>query len=91
SGRTHQIRVHMRSIGHTLVGDTTYGCRRIVPRGASTETLALLQHFSRQALHAIKLDFKHPVSEAQMHFSAPIPEDLQTLMTVLAHDRDMFH
>ena len=91
SGRTHQIRVHMQSIGHALVGDTTYGCRRIIPRGASIETVALLQQYSRQALHAIKLDFKHPVSEEAMHFSAPIPEDLQALMSALAHDRDMFH
>ena len=81
----------MRSIGHALVGDTAYGCRRIIPRGASTETVALLQHYSRQALHAIKLDFKHPVNEGAMHFSAPIPEDLQALMNALAHDRDRFH
>ena len=91
SGRTHQIRVHMQSIGHALVGDTTYGCRRIVPEGASTETVALLQRYSRQALHATELDFKHPVSKEAMHFSAPIPEDLQALMDALAHDRDRFH
>ena len=91
SGRTHQIRVHMQSIGHALVGDTTYGCRRIIPRGASPETVALLQQYSRQALHAIKLDFKHPVSEEVMHFRAPLPKDLQALMNALAHDRDMFH
>lgn len=91
SGRTHQIRVHMQSIGHALVGDTTYGCRRIVPEGASTETVALLQRYSRQALHATELDFKHPVSKEAMHFSAPIPKDLQALMDALTHDRDRFH
>jgi 23S rRNA pseudouridine1911/1915/1917 synthase len=81
----------MQSIGHALVGDTTYGCRRIVPEGASTETVALLQRYSRQALHATELDFKHPVSKEAMHFSAPIPKDLQALMDALTHDRDRFH
>ena len=91
SGRTHQIRVHMQSIGHALVGDTTYGCRRIVPRGASTETVALLQQFPRQALHAFKLDFRHPQSDQALHFAAPIPADMQGLMDTLVRDRDALH
>lgn len=86
SGRTHQIRVHMQSIGHPLVGDTKYGCRRILPRGASTDTVTTLQQFPRQALHAVKLDFAHPNSEQDLHFAAPIPEDLGSLMQALAED-----
>ena len=91
SGRTHQIRVHMQSIGHVLVGDTTYGCRRIVPRGASTETAALLQQFPRQALHAFKLDFRHPLSDQALHFAAPVPADMQDLMDTLDRDRDALY
>ena len=91
SGRTHQIRVHMQSIGHALVGDTTYGCRRIVPRGASTETVAMLQRYPRQALHAFKLDFRHPLSGQALHFAAPIPADMQGLMDTLVRDRDALH
>jgi 23S rRNA pseudouridine1911/1915/1917 synthase len=86
SGRTHQIRVHMQSIGHPLVGDTKYGCRRILPRGADADTVTTLQQFPRQALHAFKLDFAHPTSEHALHFAAPIPEDLGMLMQTLAED-----
>jgi 23S rRNA pseudouridine1911/1915/1917 synthase len=86
SGRTHQIRVHMQSIGHPLVGDTKYGCRRILPRGADADTVTTLQQFPRQALHAFKLDFAHPASEQALHFAAPIPEDLGMLMQTLAED-----
>jgi 23S rRNA pseudouridine1911/1915/1917 synthase len=86
SGRTHQIRVHMQSIGHPLVGDAKYGCRRILPRGASADTVTTLQQFPRQALHAIKLDFAHPVSKKDLHFTAPIPQDLGQLMQCLEAD-----
>lgn len=86
SGRTHQIRVHMQSIGHPLVGDTKYGSRRILPRGAALSTVEMLQQFPRQALHAYKLDFAHPGSNKDLHFAAPIPEDLQGLMDELGQD-----
>ena len=64
TGRTHQIRVHMASIGHPLVGDELYG-------GAPAAGL------QRQALHAFRLAFEHPVSRQPMVFVAPLPEDLQ--------------
>lgn len=86
SGRTHQIRVHMQSIGHPLVGDTKYGCRRILPRAAEAETVNLLQQFPRQALHAFKLDFLHPTTNKGLRFTAPVPDDLQQLMEALAED-----
>ena len=86
SGRTHQIRVHMQSIGYPLVGDVKYGCRRVLPRGASSETVALLQQFPRQALHALRLEFVHPGSARKFSFTAPIPSDLAALMDSLATD-----
>lgn len=60
TGRTHQIRVHLKHLGHPLVGDEMYGRRA---------------GFQRQMLHAWKLGFTHPVSGERMHFTAPIPAD----------------
>ena len=78
----------MQSIGHPLVGDSKYGCRRILPRAADSATVKLLQQFPRQALHAFKLDLAHPVSHKDLRFTAPIPDDLQRLMEALANNAD---
>jgi len=75
TGRTHQIRVHMRSIGHPLVGDPTYGRRR----GASGATAG----FPRQALHAARLGFVHPVTRAPQEWSAALPADMRALLASL--------
>jgi 23S rRNA pseudouridine1911/1915/1917 synthase len=73
TGRTHQIRVHLESIGHPLLGDPVYSKHRPVVRGVA---LAL----TRQALHACRLSFRHPTSgQAMSWFRAP-PEDLGALM-----------
>ena len=63
TGRTHQIRVHMKAAGHPLLGDTLYNADG-------------LPGMSRQALHSWKLDFVHPISGRQMHFEAPVPKDM---------------
>jgi len=73
TGRTHQIRVHLQSIGHPLVGDPVYRAGR----GASAGPLA---NFKRQALHAYRLGLVHPVSGAAMQWEAPVPQDMQTLL-----------
>ena len=67
TGRTHQIRVHLASIGHPLVSDSVYGG---APDGGMT----------RQALHAYRLAFSHPVTGAALEFRAPVPDDLEAAL-----------
>lgn len=86
TGRTHQIRVHMSYIKHPLVGDVQYGGRVKTPKGASDELLATMRGFKRQALHAAMLRFHHPVTEEEMTFEAPLPEDFVHLLTSLNQD-----
>ncbi|MGN1063339.1 MAG: RluA family pseudouridine synthase [Alphaproteobacteria bacterium] len=76
TGRTHQIRVHMASIGHSLIGDSVYGT---IPKNAP----AAAKYFSRQALHAGFLGFVHPRSLEHLTFSAPMPEDMAQLRAEL--------
>jgi 23S rRNA pseudouridine1911/1915/1917 synthase len=69
TGRTHQIRVHLASIGHPLLGDDLYG--------GSTQLIG------RQALHAEGLAFTHPLTREKFHLSCPLPEDMAQLITTL--------
>lgn len=70
TGRTHQIRVHMKSIGHPLAGDPLYGPRKTIAG-------------SGQFLHAKKLGFRHPVTGKQLVFEAPLPDDFQRVINRL--------
>ena len=70
TGRTHQIRVHLASIRHPLVGDPAYGRRGGIA-------------FSRQALHAWRLGLVHPVTRAAMHWESPLPSDFSGLLATL--------
>lgn len=80
TGRTHQIRVHMKYIGHPLFGDTTYGGDRIVKGTVFSKYKQFVDNcFSilpRQALHAKELGFKHPVTGEQMKFNSDLPTDM---------------
>lgn len=78
TGRTHQVRVHMTSIGHSLLGDPVYGRTRPHHR-------PVLQSidFKRQALHAAELGFVHPVSRETLQFESEMPDDMQRLFTAL--------
>ncbi|HEV2854104.1 MAG TPA: RluA family pseudouridine synthase [Thermoanaerobaculia bacterium] len=77
TGRTHQIRVHLKHIGHPLVGDPVYGEARW--KGLPRSVQAPLRDFPRPALHAWRLAFRHPETGAPLRFEAPVPEDLRTL------------
>jgi 23S rRNA pseudouridine1911/1915/1917 synthase len=74
TGRTHQLRVHMASIGHPMVGDLMYG-GRMFRHGAF--------EFARQALHAEQITFVHPISLANMTVKAPLPGDMSQLLSIL--------
>jgi len=78
TGRTHQVRVHMTSIGHPLLGDPVYGR----PDAALRNLLSRLE-FKRQALHAAQLGFIHPVTSQALAFESNIPADMQELFSHL--------
>jgi len=78
TGRTHQVRVHMASVGHSLLGDPVYG------RAGKTHGKLLKElQFHRQALHAAELRFTHPVTKRRLSFASPMPPDMEELFNAL--------
>ncbi len=90
TGRTHQIRVHMSYLQHPLLGDTAYGGRARIPKGASAELTEMIRQFDRQALHAAMLRFEHPVTGEELEFHAPIPNDMVAMTEALRLDTEQF-
>ena len=81
TGRTHQIRVHMASIGHPVLGDHVYG-------GGSTQFEK--KHpslFAGQCLHAAELELTHPSTGERMTFSAPLPDNFQKILSLLSEEK----
>jgi 23S rRNA pseudouridine1911/1915/1917 synthase len=76
----------MAHAGFPLVGDRVYGGRLAFPKGATEELRQALREFPRQALHAARLKFEHPVSGRPLEFASVLPADLRALLDALAHD-----
>lgn len=87
TGRTHQIRVHFAYLRHPLVGDNTYGKLYIPPR-CQPDLHQTLMDFDRQALHAKRIEFRHPQTQATCQWDAPTPQDMQHLLDVLTQDSE---
>jgi len=83
TGRTHQIRVHLSSIGHPILGDPIYGRKRHLKRIDEPLVKAVAEGFQRQALHASDLRLVHPESGQSMSFRAPLPPDMEELIRSL--------
>ena len=86
SGRTHQIRVHFAYRHHSLIGDPVYGGRMRVPSVYDDTVRDTLRNFRRQALHASRLEFSHPLTFDRVEFEVPPPSDFLTLLEVLRRD-----
>jgi 23S rRNA pseudouridine1911/1915/1917 synthase len=84
TGRTHQIRVHLAHAGYPIVGDKVYGGRLTLPKGASEAVRTALREFPRQALHAARLQFDHPVTGKAVECVSPLPADMRGLLDLLA-------
>ena len=84
TGRTHQIRVHLAHAGFPIVGDKVYGGRLTLPKGVSETLRQALRDFPRQALHAARLQFDHPVTGKPVECVSPLPADMRGLLDQLA-------
>ena len=87
TGRTHQIRVHLKSIGHPILADDMYGGGKKMTKSFHVKYTQILnrlfKHMNRVALHAEKLEITHPITGNIMRFQAPIPDDMENALNLL--------
>lgn len=86
TGRTHQIRVHMSYLGFPLTGDPVYGRRLAIAGDCHPDLETQLRSFKRQALHAAKIEYQHPVSGELQSWECSLPEDMQQLISACETD-----
>lgn len=102
TGRTHQLRIHCRHIGHAIVADRLYGGRSeltrndVAPSAVQTRTSPTREKperddsqtlIARQALHAHRLSFRHPVTNARLQFESPLPSDMESVLAALRNSK----
>lgn len=88
TGRTHQIRVHMNHIGYPLVGDPAYGRRLAIAAHTHPLLEEQLRGFKRQALHATKISYTHPISNEVQDWQMPLPDDMRLLIEACQLDAE---
>ncbi len=88
TGRTHQIRVHLKSINHAVVGDPVYTGRIKIPAGSSEQLTEKLKNFKRQALHAHQLEIIHPATQQAVSWIAPVANDILDLCSLLDSEKN---
>jgi len=86
TGRTHQIRVHMAHVGFSLAGDPVYGQRLAIAGDCDPELEKELRAFKRQALHATRIEYEHPISGEHQSWERALPEDMQRLVDACETD-----
>lgn len=80
TGRTHQIRVHLSSVGHPVAGDTLYGAPRATREAGYLGTASKSASLGRHFLHSSGLEFQHPIKNTRLSFNQPLPAELQALL-----------
>ncbi len=89
TGRTHQIRVHLSHLNHSIVGDPLYCVRNLRPKGMDESFSRIFDGFKRQALHAAKLGLTQPTTGEPLSWQAPIPDDFKQLLEAIeAHEKN---